>query len=447
MPEFPYVPETITVHLGYPDDASAPNVTVPFLYYIQNVASSEIYPTWPDNAIRANLYAQITFALNRIYTEWYRSRGYDFDITNSTAFDQSFVYGRDLFDNVSQLAAEIFDNYLARPDAVQPLFSAYCDGRQVQCEGLSQWGTVPLAESGLSPYQILTYYYGDELDIRTAPVRPLEESYPGFPLRIGLSLEEVRVIQQRLNRIAQNYPAIPTIDEVNGLFDEPTENALRTLQQIFELTPDGIVGKATWYEIQNIYNSVRRLAELNAEGISLTEVQRQFPSVLSEGSSGIGVKTLQYYLNVISRYYPSVPAVAQDGVFGPQTRQAVEAYQRVAGLPVDGIVGEQTWNSLQRSYDEFYNQYAQAINGIPLFPLQPGQLFVLGSSGDGVQQIQRWLNALSTRYAEITPLPETGYYGQNTRMDIMAFQELFGLPVTGIVNPFTWERLAQEANA
>ena len=156
MPDFPYIPETITVHLGAPDDRSAPNVTVPFLEYIQNVASSEIYPTWPESAIRANIYAQITYALNRIYTEYYRSRGYDFDITNSTAYDQSFVYGRDLFENTNRIVGEIFDQYLARPGEIQPLFAAYCDGQRVQCEGLSQWGTVDLAEQGLTPYEILT---------------------------------------------------------------------------------------------------------------------------------------------------------------------------------------------------------------------------------------------------------------------------------------------------
>lgn len=445
MAEYPYIPETITVHLGRPDDASAPNVTVPFLEYIQNVASSEIYPTWPDNAIRANIYAQISFALNRIYTEWYRSRGYDFDITNSTAYDQSFVYGRDLFDNVSALVSELFDHYLARPGAVQPLFAAYCDGRRVQCEGLSQWGTVALAEDGLSPYQILTYYYGDNLDIRTAPVRPLTESYPGIPLRLGLFSEDVRTIQQRLNRISRNYPSIPTISDPSGLFDQSTLNAVLAFQEIFNLTRDGVVGKATWYEIQNIYNAVRRLAELNAEGITLTEAQRQFPSVLREGSTGISVQTLQYYLNVMSRFFPSVPAVDQDGIYGPRTRESVKSYQLIAGLPVDGIVGRETWNSLQRSYDEFYNRYAQAINGVPLFPLPPGQTFVLGSSGDGVRQIQRWLNILSDRYPAIVPLPETGYYGQNTRAAVLAFQQIFNLPATGIVNAFTWEQLYREA--
>lgn len=169
----PYIPETITVHLGRPDDPTARNVTVPFPDYIKNVASSEIYPTWPEEAIRANMYAQISFALNRIYTEWYRSQGYDFDITNSTAFDQAYVEGRDIFDNISEIADELFNDYLVRPGSVEPLFAQYCDGDRVQCDGLSQWGTVPLAEAGLSPYEILTEFYGPDLAIvRDAPTAP-----------------------------------------------------------------------------------------------------------------------------------------------------------------------------------------------------------------------------------------------------------------------------------
>ena len=195
MPDYPFVPETITVHLGRPNEA-APNVTVPFLEYIQNVASSELYPTWPEYALRANIYAQVSYALNRIYTEWYRSRGYDFDITNSTAYDQAFVYGRDIFENVADLVSDQFNRYLARPGFIQPLFAVYCDGRRVQCNGLSQWGSVNLANQGLPPYEILTYYYGDNLDIRTAPVRPATQSYPGQPLR-QLSCNSENLPRQR----------------------------------------------------------------------------------------------------------------------------------------------------------------------------------------------------------------------------------------------------------
>ncbi len=440
---FPYIPETITVHLGAPNDSSAANVTVPFLEYIQNVASSEIYPTWPESAIRANMYAQITYALNRVYTEWYRSRGYDFDITNSTAYDQAFVYGRDIFDNIARIAAEIFDTYLARPGEVQPLFAQYCDGRRVQCDGLSQWGTVPLAQEGKTPYEILTYYYGDNLDIRKAPVRPLAESYPGFPLRLGVALNEVAVLQNRLNRIADSYRTIPKA-EPNPLFETDTQQSVRAFQQIFGLTPDGVVGKATWYEIQKIYNAVKRLTDLNAEGIRFDEAERPYPDTLREGSTGELVRALQYYLSVVSIYDPLFPQVSIDGIFGAQTRRAVEQYQRNAGLTVDGVVGVNTWNSLKQTYEDLDDLYNQNLSGIPLFPFPPGQVILLGSQGDAVLQIQNWMNTLSAVYEDIKPLPVTGYYGQNTRADVQEFQELFGLPVTGAVDAGTWQRIGEE---
>lgn len=328
MPEYPYIPETITVHLGRPDEP-AENVTVPFLEYIQNVASSELYPTWPENALRANIYAQVSFALNRIYTEWYPSRGYDFDITNSTAYDQAFVNGRDIFETVAVLVNELFDRYLARPGFVQPLFAAYCDGRRVQCDGLSQWGTVDLANQGLTPYQILTRYYGEDLDIRTAPIRPAVRSYPGQPLRLGDVSISVEIMQSRLNRISNNYPAIPKIYPVDGVFDVNTESSVKAFQEIFNLTPDGIVGPATWYQITSVYNAVLRLAELNAIGITLQDISRTLPEELREGMSGEPVRLLQFFLSTVGRFNDDIPTVVIDGIFGSNTRDAVQASNAV----------------------------------------------------------------------------------------------------------------------
>ena len=214
----PVIPETITVHLGLPNEA-AENVTVPFADYIKNVASSEIYPTWPEAAIRANIYAQISYALNRIYTEYYRSRGYDFDITSRTQNDQSYVYGRDIFENISQIVDEIFDSYVSREGSVEPLFTQYCDGVQTTCSGLSQWGTVPLAEAGQTPLQILQNYYGNNVEIVTdVPIASPGETAPNIALRPGTGNDAVRQVQIRLNRIGMNYPAIPKIAPVDGYF-------------------------------------------------------------------------------------------------------------------------------------------------------------------------------------------------------------------------------------
>ncbi|MEE1490921.1 MAG: peptidoglycan-binding protein, partial [Massilioclostridium sp.] len=276
----PYIPEFITVHLGAPN-SNAPNVQVSFPEYIKNVASSEIYPTWPESSIRANIYAQISFALNRIYTEWYRSRGYDFDITNSTQYDQKFIQGRDIFDNVSQIVDEIFNNYVRRQGSVEPYFTQFCNGTTVTCDGLSQWGTVELARQGYTPYGILQYYYGDDIDIvRNAPIRAPIESYPGVALRVGMAGNDVKTIQTQLNRIANNYPSIPKIPSTDGIFGESTARSVREFQRIFNLTQDGIVGKSTWYKIKYIFTAVKQLGELASEGLRVEEVTVPYPPTL-----------------------------------------------------------------------------------------------------------------------------------------------------------------------
>ena len=270
--QLPAIPETITVHLGLPDQP-AENVTVSFPDYIKNVASSEIYPTWPEAAIRANIYAQISYALNRVYNEFYRSQGYDFDITNTTQFDQKFIKGRDIYENISQIVDDIFNDYVVRQGRIDPFFTAYCNGSTSFCAGLLQWGTVELAEQGLTPYQILQYYYGDNIGIvENAPISANIPSYPGVPLRVGSSGNDVKTIQLQLNRIANNYPAIPRIPNPNGVFGVSTRNAVQEFQRIFNLTPDGIAGKATWYQLKYIYNGVKRLNELTSEGLTLEEV-------------------------------------------------------------------------------------------------------------------------------------------------------------------------------
>lgn len=441
MPEQPYVPEFITVHLG-PPDSNAPNVRVRFADYIANVASSEVFPTWPESALRANIYAQISYALNRIYTEYYRSRGYDFDITNSIAIDQSFVNGRDIFDNVQSIVDDIFNNYLQRRGSVEPLFAQYCDGIEVVCDGLSQWGSLELANQGYSPYDIITYYYGDDVDIVTnAPVRGITASVPSYPLQLGSTGDDVRSAQIRLNRISANYPAIPKINPPFGIFTDSTDSAVKKFQEIFGLTPDGIIGKATWYKIQNIYNSVKRINSLNSEGITLEEISRQFPGELSAGSRGIGVTTLQYYLDYLSEFYDTIPPVSMDGVFGPSTTAAVIAAQNVFALTPDGVVGEQTWRAI-------YNAYIGIVRTIPLVYREgniipfPGVFLSIGSESDAVRVLQEYLNYISDFYPEIPSVNPTGYFGERTQESVIAFQEQFGLAATGVVGPVVWDAIA-----
>ncbi|MBR5444779.1 MAG: peptidoglycan-binding protein, partial [Clostridia bacterium] len=420
----PYIPETVTVHLGSPA-SGAPDVTLPFADYIKNVASSEIYPTWPDAAIRANILAQISFALNRIYTEYYRSRGYDFDITNSTAYDQSFVNGRDIFENISQIVDEIFDTYIRRDNSVVPLFAAYCDGVEVQCSGLSQWGTVPLAEAGLTPFEILTRFYGGDIQlVENAPVMGAEESYPGTALRLGNSGNEVRQIQQRLNRIRRNYPAIPRIQNPDGVFDNDTDAAVRAYQQIFSLTPDGIVGRATWYSIIRTAAAVTRLADLNAEGIDAEEVANSQPADLREGDTGVGVRELQYFLAFIGTFNNQIRPVTIDGIFGSGTRQSVEDFQRFYGLPVNGVVDTAVWNTLFRIYRTYLASLPENYFGTPVQPY-PGIPLRIGSEGEEVLTLQTYLNRVSDVYTSIPKVTPDGIFGQNTAQAVRVFQGLF----------------------
>ena len=441
MPELPVIPETVTVHLGAPT-SPAQNVTVPFIDYVMNVASSEIYPTWPENAIRANMYAQISFALNRIYTQYYRSRGYDFDITNSTAIDQSFVNGRDIFDNIRQIAGNIFNSYIRRRGSVEPLFAAYCDGVEVTCNGLSQWGSVTLANQGLTPYEILTRYFGDDIDIVTdVPVRGINVRVPQFPLRVGNVGDDVRTVQIRLNRISQNYPAIPKIVQTDGIFVEDTEAAVRAFQEIFNLTPDGVVGKATWFAIQAIYAGVKRLSELDSEGILLEEVTKQFPQILQEGDTGAGVRSLQYYLNYLSGYYNTVPPVEIDGVFGPATAAAVTDLQTTFGLVPDGIVGPATWEALYRAYLGIVGTVPEDYTLSGSIPF-PGVILRRGADSVSVRILQEYLARIAATYSSIPSVTPTGYFGTQTEASVRAFQTTFGLPATGVVDALVWTAIA-----
>ena len=359
----PFIPQNITVHLG-PPDSNAANVTVPFSDYVKNVASSEIYPTWDEAALRANIYAIVSFALNRVYTEFYRSRGYDFDITNSTAIDQFFVNGRSYFENVARIVDELFNDYLRRPGFVEPLASKFCNGTTVTCEGLSQWGSQNLAAQGYTAPQILRSYYGNVEIVNNAPIRGITSSYPGTALRRGSSGPNVVVIQVELNRISQNYPAIPKLSPIDGIFGSKTEAAVRKFQEIFGLEVDGIVGKATWYALVRLYTAVTQLSELRSQGQRFYSISWEYPNSPQLGSTGEKVRHLQYMLAILAAYIPQIPSVTVDGKFGQETLSSVLSAQRYFDLPETGIVNAATW-------EEIYDQYS----GIENISLRNQELF------------------------------------------------------------------------
>ncbi|MDU1325232.1 MAG: peptidoglycan-binding protein [Clostridiales bacterium] len=379
----PYVPEFITVHLG-PASQSAENVTVSFPDYIKNVASSEIYPTWELSALRANILAQISFALNRVYTEYYVSRGYPFQITSTTATDQKFIKGRNIFDNIDRLVDDIFNDYIRRQGFVEPLAAKFCNGTTVTCDGLSQWGSQELAQQGLDSMAILRRYYGNDIELVVdAPVQGLQNSYPGSPLRRGAAGPDVVVVQTELNRIGQNYPAIPKIQPVDGVFGQQTEEAVRRFQEIFGLTADGVVGKATWYRLVSLYVGVNRLSELVSEGQRMFGIPFQAPQAVSEGSPRNQVLMVQYFLSILAQFDPLIPFVTLDGIYGPATRQAVRSFQTAQGIPVTGTVDTATWNAL---YSAFEGIDVTVLSDDILFP---AELQGLGNDPDFYSQITR----------------------------------------------------------
>lgn len=257
------IPEFVIVHDGVPTDPTAKNYYIRYRDYIKNVASSEIYATWPDAAIRANVLAIMSFTLNRIYTEWYRGKGYNFNITSSTAYDHKFIYGRNIYTNISKIVNEMFENYLSRPNVTQPILTQYCDGQKVSCPTwLTQWGSKNLGDQGYSPIEILRHFYGSNMYINVAEgISGIPASWPGYDLTVGSRGNKVYQMQQQLARIAKSYPAIPVIVP-DGIYGNKTREAVEKFQSVFGLPVTGIVDYNTWYEISNIYVAVTRIAEL-----------------------------------------------------------------------------------------------------------------------------------------------------------------------------------------
>lgn len=427
MPTTPVIPETITVHIGAPSD-SGQNITETFSDYIKNVASSEIYPSWPEEAIKANVLAQISVALNRVFTEYYPARGYDFDITNSPAYDQTYVPGRDIFDNVSRIVDDVFDSYIRRTGNIEPLYAVFCDGIEVTCNGLQQWSSLNLAQQGLSYTEILKQAYGNDIEIvQNVPVQTVGGSAPAIPLGEGDSGRDVELVQIKLNRISRNFPGIPKIGVADGFFGSDTKEAVQKFQQVFSLTPDGIVGNATWYKINSIYNAVKNLSSLNSEGLRLSDVSTDYEGELKEGSSSPSVGVLQYYLAYISLFVPTVKSVSIDNSFGPSTAESVRSFQSTYDLTVNGVVDAITWDRIKSVYQGILRTAPYEFEPGLILPF-PGRVLRVGVEGDDVRALQEYLNYISDFYPQIPKITPDGSFGPATAQAVSKFSEIFNLP-------------------
>lgn len=419
----PYIPTFITVHLGAPS-SNADNVTVRFSDYVKNVASSEVYPTWDEDALRANILAITSFALNRVYTEYYRIRGYPFDITSSTAYDQQFYAGRSYFSNIARLVDELFDDYIRRINFVEPLAAKFCNGTTVTCEGMSQWGSQALARQGYGWLQILRSYYGRNIEIvANAPSLDPQSSYPGTALRFGSRGRSVALIQRAINRISQNFPAIPKVS-VDGIYGAGTQSAVTAFQRIFGLDPDGVVGRVTWSTIERVYGGVLGLSELQSEGLRYEDLAWDGPEPLRQGDRGERVSQLQFLLAVVGQFVQEVQSPAVDGIFGPGTRQAVISFQRYRNLPQTGEADQRTWDAL---YDEYLGIDSSVLQNRALFP-QPQ------AGPTTAANARQRLQAL-------------GFRGSSLRQELLAFQQANGIPQTGQLGPLTADAIARQYGA
>ncbi len=439
------IPTDIVVHLGAPDE-DAPNITVPFQDYIKNVASGEIYPNWPLNAIVANILAQTSFALSRIYNEWYRSKGYDFDITSSPSYDQSYKEGRQFFEKIAQAVDELFNNYIVRVDHVQPLFARYCDGIKTTCDGLSQWGTVELARQGKTPLEILKNYYGEDIKIiYNAPVEANILSYPGFPIKIGTAGNFVKTLKIQLNRIGQNYPAIPAIIDDSPFFTIDTQDAVKAFQKTFNLPVTGEVDKATWYKIKYLYNAVTKVSDLYAEGIDFEDAQLVYPEKLELGSTGEFIRPLNYLLNTIAYFNQNIPFLNISGItFDSDTEQLVKAFQKEYNLPVTGIVDANTWAKLKDAYLYTINNVATKYL-VDLNDFYPGYFLFKGMSGENISRLQNFLYIICKDGRNISGVKINGIFDDLTEKSVKEIQLLTGLEATGIVGAATWYQIVELA--
>ena len=438
MIKSPVIPTDIIVHIGEAD-SNGKNIKVPFIEYIKNVSSGELYPNWPDEALKANILAIISFTLNRVYNEWYRSKGYNFDITSSTTSDQSFKEDRQFFERISIIVDEIFNDYIVRNNQVQPLFASYCDGKNSTCKGLSQWGSVTLANNGKNYLDILKNYYGNNISIvYDAEVSSNILSYPGFEIVLGDSGDFVKFIKIQLNRIGNNYPAIPVIINGNTVFDIELENAILKFQEIFDLPVTGKIDKTTWYKIKYLYNAVKKISDLYSEGIKINEVTLTYPNKLEVGTTGKYIRELNYLLNTIAYFDDDIPANDLSGdEFTNNTKDMVIAFQKKYGLDSTGVVDSTTWRYIREAYNQIFNKIpSNYLNYQNEF--YPGRVLSKGFTGEDVLNLQRFLYIICSKYHNIPGVVVNGEFDSLTEQSIKAIQRMNNLNPNGYVNAATW---------
>lgn len=433
----PIIPKNITVHLGIPDSNSE-NITVNFIDYIKNVASNEIYPAWPTEAIIANVLAQISFALNRIYNEWYKSLGYDYDITSDPKYDQKFKKNSNIYESISIIVDEYFNKYLVRENQVQPLFAQYCDGQIADCSGLKQWGSFELANQGKNYEEILKIYYGDNIYIvNNAKQEEVVKSYPGYELKIGDAGNDILIIKRQLNRIKRSYPSLLLIN-IDEYFDTQLEDAIKDFQNVFNLPITGIINEATWYKIKYIYNSVLKITNIYSEGISIDDASLKFSKELKLNDFGTQVKVLNYFLNTIAYFDDEIIGQANGETFNENTKSLVTSFQKKYKLNQNGVVDSKTWLEIKKIYDEI-------IKSIPVESLYPGYILSKGMIGEDILILQNFLYNICINTKSIPGVKVSGYFDQLTKESIKKIQSDNGLEVSGNVGALTWYYLAQNS--
>ena len=440
---YPVVPNNITIHLGKPDDNNAKDITVPFTDYISNVASSELYPTWPTDALIANIYAIISFAMNRIYNEWYRSKGYNFDITSLPSYDQKYTLNGSTYQNIDNIVEDIFNNYVVKGNGIQPYFTRYCDGRVTKCDGLSQWGSVTLANNGKKPLEILRYYYGNDISIKyNAPVGDNVGGYPGYEINLGASGNPVLAIQRDLRRIRKNYPAIPDITSTVGIYDKETEDAVRKFQEIFNLPVTGVVDKATWYKIKYVYTSVKKLSDLYSEGLTKEEATFLYTDEVKYGDTGIEVQYIHYFLDALGFLDKDIPRLPLNSIYNNNSITMVKAFQKKYNLPVTGIFTYKDWLVLKSVYDNilksFPIEYQEYVD-----ELYPDYFLTKGSVGEDVRRFQMFLLKICKYDKSIPGVKVNGIFDDLTEKSVKKLQKDYGFDINGIVGPLLWRKVVE----